>query len=101
MERPRLEFSAPFVPGVSTHGTGCTYSAAIAARLALGDALEEAIARAKNFVSDAIRRTFLVADKRQAKSKPSTTLEGSALSRPSFRTTDNREVVPPRIIKAR
>jgi len=49
------EFSAPFVRGVSTHGTGCTYSAAIAARLALGDPLPEAIARAKNFVSRAIR----------------------------------------------
>jgi hydroxymethylpyrimidine/phosphomethylpyrimidine kinase len=49
------KFSAPFVPGVSTHGTGCTYSAAIAARLALGDPLEEAIARAKDFVSRAIR----------------------------------------------
>jgi len=49
------EFSAPFVIGVSTHGTGCTYSAAIAARLALGDRLEDAITRAKDFVSDAIR----------------------------------------------
>jgi hydroxymethylpyrimidine/phosphomethylpyrimidine kinase len=52
------EFSAPFVTGVSTHGTGCTYSAAIAARLALGDALEESIAQAKNFVSAAIREHF-------------------------------------------
>lgn len=53
-----VEFSAPFVPGVSTHGTGCTYSAAIAARLALGDPLPEAIARAKDFVSRAIREYF-------------------------------------------
>ena len=52
------EFSAPFVAGVSTHGTGCTYSAAIAARLALGDSLEEAITRAKEFVSLAIREYF-------------------------------------------
>jgi len=56
--RAVLEFSAPFVPGVSTHGTGCTYSAAIAARLAFGDLLEEAIARAKDFVSRAIREYF-------------------------------------------
>ena len=27
------EYSAPFVPGVSTHGTGCTYSAAVASGL--------------------------------------------------------------------
>lgn len=52
------EFSAPRVAGVSTHGTGCTYSAAIAARLALGDSLEEAIAQAKDFVSRAIREYF-------------------------------------------
>jgi hydroxymethylpyrimidine/phosphomethylpyrimidine kinase len=53
------EFSAPFVTGVSTHGTGCTYSAAIAAYLALGDELEVAIARAKDFVSRAIREHFV------------------------------------------
>jgi hydroxymethylpyrimidine/phosphomethylpyrimidine kinase len=49
-----LEFSAPFVASLSTHGTGCTYSAAITAGLALGIPLAEAIARAKNFVSRAI-----------------------------------------------
>ena len=52
------EFSAPFVGGVSTHGTGCTYSAAIAAHLALGDSLESAIARGKEFVSRAISEAF-------------------------------------------
>lgn len=53
-----VEFSAPLIRGVSTHGTGCTYSAAIAARLALGDELEAAIVRAKDFVSRAIGRYF-------------------------------------------
>ncbi len=38
-----------------THGTGCTYSAAITACLACGAALEEAVARAKRFISEAIR----------------------------------------------
>ena len=52
------EFTAPLVAGVSTHGTGCTYSAAITAGLALGDSLEDAIARAKEFVSRAIRDHF-------------------------------------------
>jgi hydroxymethylpyrimidine/phosphomethylpyrimidine kinase len=48
------EFTAPFVPGVSTHGTGCTYSAAITAGLAKGLPLVEAVAAGKQFVTDAI-----------------------------------------------
>ena len=48
------EFSAPFVRGVETHGTGCTYSAAITAGLASGFSLEQAIKRAKEFVSESI-----------------------------------------------
>lgn len=52
------EFSAPLVPGVATHGTGCTYSAAIAAGLTQGLALEQAIAQAKEFVSRAIAEHF-------------------------------------------
>ena len=38
-----------------THGTGCVYSAAITARLALGDELPVAVQRAKRFVTEAIR----------------------------------------------
>src|SRR5438874_13447227 len=52
------EFSAPFVRGVETHGTGCTYSAAIAAGLASGFSLEQAIRRAKEFVTHSIARHF-------------------------------------------
>ncbi len=48
------EFSAPFVPGVSTHGTGCTYSAAIAAGLGKGLALHDAVAEAKRYVTAAV-----------------------------------------------
>jgi hydroxymethylpyrimidine/phosphomethylpyrimidine kinase len=51
-------FSAPFVRGVETHGTGCTYSAAIAASLASGFSLEQAIRRAKEFVTHSIARHF-------------------------------------------
>ena len=39
----------------STHGTGCTLSAAIAANLALGKELVEAVRAAKRFVTEAIR----------------------------------------------
>jgi hydroxymethylpyrimidine/phosphomethylpyrimidine kinase len=38
-----------------THGTGCTYSAAIATQLAHGRPLDEAILRAKAYVTEAIR----------------------------------------------
>lgn len=37
-----------------THGTGCTYSAAITAGLALGKSLEEAVVSAKEFIQRAI-----------------------------------------------
>ena len=42
------------IPGVRTHGTGCTLSAAIATGLAQGRSLDDAVARAKQFVSAAI-----------------------------------------------
>ncbi len=48
------EFPATRIDTRNTHGTGCTYSAAIAACLALGLALPEAVGRAKLFVSEAI-----------------------------------------------
>ena len=50
------EFSAPFVRGVVTHGTGCTYSAAITAALASGLSLEAAVRRAKEFVTASIAK---------------------------------------------
>jgi hydroxymethylpyrimidine/phosphomethylpyrimidine kinase len=44
-------FEAPFVRDVSTHGTGCTYSAAVASELAKGESLRGAVAAAKRFVT--------------------------------------------------
>ncbi len=38
----------------NTHGTGCTFASAIAARLALGDSLPDAVARAQSYVAGAI-----------------------------------------------
>ena len=49
------EFRAARIPTRHTHGTGCTYSAAITAELAMGALLEPAVARAKAFVTEAIR----------------------------------------------
>jgi hydroxymethylpyrimidine/phosphomethylpyrimidine kinase len=51
----RREFRAPRIATPHTHGTGCTYSAAITAELAKGFALTEAIRIAKAFITEAIR----------------------------------------------
>jgi len=52
------EFSAPFVRDIETHGTGCAYSAAITAGLASGFSLEQAIKRAKTFITQSIKQRF-------------------------------------------
>lgn len=52
------ELSAPFVPGVRPHGTGCTFSAAIAAGLAGGLSLREAVDQAKEYVTAALQQAF-------------------------------------------
>jgi hydroxymethylpyrimidine/phosphomethylpyrimidine kinase len=49
-----LLLSAPFVGGVSTHGTGCTYSAAITGCMARGMSLRKAVVVAKEFITQAI-----------------------------------------------
>jgi hydroxymethylpyrimidine/phosphomethylpyrimidine kinase len=55
-----LLLSAPFVRNVSPHGTGCTYSAAITAMLALGHRLPQAVGLAKNYITQAIARSYHV-----------------------------------------
>ena len=49
------EFRTERVPGTSTHGTGCTFSAAITAQLALGHSIHDAIPLAQAYVAKAIR----------------------------------------------
>jgi hydroxymethylpyrimidine/phosphomethylpyrimidine kinase len=44
----------------NTHGTGCTFSSAVAANLALGRQLRDAVVLAKAFVAEAIRKAFPV-----------------------------------------
>ena len=53
-----VEHHAPFIRGVQTHGTGCTYSAAITAGLAQGLDLESATARAKGYITGAVHGFF-------------------------------------------
>ena len=49
------EFAGPHFDTPHTHGTGCTYSAGIVAELARGVRLDAAVARAKNYITQAIR----------------------------------------------
>ena len=52
--------SAPFIKGARTLGTGCTYSAAIAAYLARGCSLLQAVKRAKQFITRAIAGSYRI-----------------------------------------
>jgi len=58
--KTELLLTAPFVKGVSTHGTGCTYSAAICAALARGQNLPRAVELGKNFITSAIAGSYRV-----------------------------------------
>ena len=49
-----FRFSARRIQNPNTHGTGCTLSSAIAANLAKGYSLEQAVKRAKDYVTGAI-----------------------------------------------
>ncbi|HKC08848.1 MAG TPA: bifunctional hydroxymethylpyrimidine kinase/phosphomethylpyrimidine kinase [Methylomirabilota bacterium] len=56
--RDFTRFSTPRIDSQNTHGTGCTFSAAITAGLARGQALGDAIRSAKAYVTRAIREGF-------------------------------------------
>jgi hydroxymethylpyrimidine/phosphomethylpyrimidine kinase len=56
--RQLTRFSGPRLASSSTHGTGCTFSAAIAAGLARRQPLADAIRAAKAYVTAAIREGF-------------------------------------------
>ena len=49
------EFPAPRIPTVHTHGTGCSFAAALTALLARGFRVPEAVAGAKQWITEAIR----------------------------------------------
>jgi hydroxymethylpyrimidine/phosphomethylpyrimidine kinase len=49
------DFRGERVPGRSTHGTGCSFAAAIVSHLALGQTLPDAIRLAQRYVAGAIR----------------------------------------------
>ena len=55
-----IELTAPRIRTKNTHGTGCTFSAAIAAYLAKGEKLDSAVALAKKFITRAIQSSFAI-----------------------------------------
>jgi hydroxymethylpyrimidine/phosphomethylpyrimidine kinase len=55
-----IELTAPRIRTKNTHGTGCTFSAAIAAYLAKGEKLDSAVMLAKKFITQAIRSSFAI-----------------------------------------
>ncbi|MBI1886588.1 MAG: bifunctional hydroxymethylpyrimidine kinase/phosphomethylpyrimidine kinase [Chloroflexi bacterium] len=52
------EFAGPRIDTTSTHGTGCTFASAIAAYLARGAPLPEAVRRAKEYLTEALRHAY-------------------------------------------
>lgn len=58
------EFAAPWIPDpVSTHGTGCSLAAALAAEFALGRSVSAAVKGAKDYVHKAIAGSFWVGER--------------------------------------
>jgi hydroxymethylpyrimidine/phosphomethylpyrimidine kinase len=55
-----IELPAARVDTRNTHGAGCTLSAAICARLALGEELEDAVRGAKEYLTEALRQSYTV-----------------------------------------
>ena len=55
-----LLLTAPFFRGVRTHGTGCTYSAAVTAFLSQEVPLAQAVQHAKEYITQAIARHHLI-----------------------------------------
>jgi len=56
--RDFVEFAAPRIETRNTHGTGCTFASAIAAELAKGKTVPEAVEAAKEFITMAIRHSL-------------------------------------------
>jgi hydroxymethylpyrimidine/phosphomethylpyrimidine kinase len=54
--RKFIEFSSPRINTINTHGTGCTFASAIAAELAKGEDIKNAVHIAKAYLTNAIQR---------------------------------------------
>ena len=54
------EFTSPRISTKNTHGTGCTFSSAIAAQLANGLELRQAVDKAKKYVTESIKHSLSI-----------------------------------------
>ncbi len=50
IKREKFIFDTPYIESTATHGTGCSFSSAIAANLSLGKSLQESIQMSKKFI---------------------------------------------------
>lgn len=55
-----IEMSSPRIYNACTHGTGCGFSAAIAAELAKGKSIDQAVKSAKEFITSAIKYSYKI-----------------------------------------
>ncbi len=58
--RELWEYAGPRIETRSTHGTGCTFASAIAAHLAMGNAVPEAVRKAKEYLTEALKHAYPV-----------------------------------------
>ncbi|MEW6047217.1 MAG: bifunctional hydroxymethylpyrimidine kinase/phosphomethylpyrimidine kinase [Bacillota bacterium] len=86
-----VELEAPRIATPHTHGTGCTFSAAIAAYLARGLEPLDAIRKAKAFITAAIESAVPVGHGRG----PTSAWAGADLNGPGWATGRNRPLHPP------
>ena len=56
--RSVLRLESPLQRNISTHGTGCTYSAAICAELAKGETLQNSVRNAKKYIHETLERAI-------------------------------------------
>jgi hydroxymethylpyrimidine/phosphomethylpyrimidine kinase len=54
------EFTSERIETSNTHGTGCTFASAIAAYLALGEPVPDAVHKAKEYLTEAIRHAIAI-----------------------------------------
>ena len=66
MGREVETFGSDHVKSPNTHGSGCTFSSAIAAQLASGQQLREAVILAKAYVTKAIEKSYQIGKGRRA-----------------------------------